>query len=120
MVGHLASLFLGQQVRPLVLLDGDDAGRVRQSALMKELYAGYEQAVLILPNVLGKTDCELEDLIGESAVIPAVSDVLGTTFTLTDADRQSALLVDQIKSAAARLNVSLPDGWKSDRKLRDV
>jgi hypothetical protein len=27
LVGHLASLFLGQEVRPLVLLDGDDAGR---------------------------------------------------------------------------------------------
>jgi predicted ATP-dependent endonuclease of OLD family len=26
-VGHLASLFLGQEVRPLVLLDGDDAGQ---------------------------------------------------------------------------------------------
>ena len=33
LVGHIASLFLGQKVRPLVLLDGDDAGRARRNAL---------------------------------------------------------------------------------------
>ena len=36
-VGHFASMFLGHEVRPLVLLDGDDAGRARQNALVKEL-----------------------------------------------------------------------------------
>src|ERR1700732_2363862 len=47
LVGHLASLFLGQQVRPLVVLDSDDAGRVRRNALMKELYIGHEKAILM-------------------------------------------------------------------------
>jgi hypothetical protein len=31
---------------------------------MKELYFGNEQAVLMLPVVLHKDDCEIEDLIG--------------------------------------------------------
>lgn len=53
LVGHIASLFLGQEVRPVVLLDGDDAGRARRDALMKELYAGHEKAVLMLSDVLG-------------------------------------------------------------------
>jgi hypothetical protein len=34
MVGHTASLFLGQAVRPLVLLDGDEAGRARSESLI--------------------------------------------------------------------------------------
>ena len=37
LVEHIASLFLGQQIRPVGLLCGDDAGRARSGALMKEL-----------------------------------------------------------------------------------
>jgi predicted ATP-dependent endonuclease of OLD family len=118
MVGHLASLFLGQQVRPLVLLDGDDAGRVRKSALMKQLYSGYDQAVLMLPDVLKTPDCELEDLVGEATIVPALNEMLSATIALTPDDRKSALLVDQIEAAAGRLNVMLPDGWKSELARR--
>ena len=57
LVGHIASLFLGQNVRPLVVLDADDAGRARRNALMKELYAGHEKAVLMLSDVLGQAEC---------------------------------------------------------------
>lgn len=68
LVAQLASLFLGQAVRPLVLLDGDDAGRANRNTLMKELYSGVEQGVLMLPVVLHKDDCEIEDLIGEAVL----------------------------------------------------
>src|SRR5438093_4910436 len=47
----------------LVLLDGDDAGRVRRDALLKELYAGNDQAVLMLSDVLGVSECETEDIL---------------------------------------------------------
>ena len=76
MVGHIASLFLGQQVRPVVLLDGDDAGRARRDALMKELYADYERAVLMLGDVLEKEKCETEDIIGEATILPVLKEVL--------------------------------------------
>jgi hypothetical protein len=67
--------FLGQEVRPLVLLDGDDAGRVRRDALMKELYAGHHSAVLMLDDVLGRAgeEVEFEDIFGEDSILPAVS-----------------------------------------------
>ena len=32
-IGHLAALFLGHEVRPVVLLDSDKAGQERQNAL---------------------------------------------------------------------------------------
>ena len=92
LVAHLASLFLGQAVRPLVLLDGDDAGRANRNALMKELYSGIEQGVLMLPVVLHKDDCEIEDLIGETVLLPTLSQILGAEIALADVDRASAAL----------------------------
>ena len=119
MVGHIASLFLGQEVRPVVLLDGDDAGRARQDALMKELYAGHEKAVLMLGDVLGKEKCETEDIIGEATILPVLKEVVGKV-SLNQDDRSKGSLVDQIKSAAVRHGVELPGGWKSEVARRIV
>ena len=113
MVGYIASLFLGQKVRPVVLLDGDQAGRDRCDALMKELYSEHENAVLMLSDVLNIEECEIEDVLGEDVLIPAAKSVLGDTFELDDGDRAKGSLVDQIKSAAKRQGIELADGWKS-------
>lgn len=120
LVGHIASLFLGQDVRPVVLLDGDDAGRARRDALMKELYAGHEKAVLMLSDVLGQEECETEDIIGEATILPVLKDVAGKKFTLNQDDRGKGSLVAQIKSAAERHGVGLPDGWKPEVARRIV
>ena len=119
MVGHIASLFLGQEVRPVVLLDGDDAGRARRDALMRELYAGHERAVLMLGDVLGKEKCETEDIIGEATILPVLKEVVGKV-SLNQDDRSKGSLVDQIKSAAMRHGVELPDGWKPEVARRIV
>lgn len=47
LVGHLAALFLGQDVRPLILLDSDEAGRVRRDALLKERYLGQDSHIVM-------------------------------------------------------------------------
>jgi seryl-tRNA(Sec) selenium transferase len=44
--------------------------------------------------------------------------MLGVEFALADVDRASALLLEQIRAAAVRLDVSLPDGWKSELARR--
>lgn len=113
-VGNIASLFLGQNVRPLVLLDGDDAGRVRRDALLKELYIGNKQGILMLSDVLGVSECEIEDIFGEKVLLPFVSKLLGKKVTLNKEDRVSGSIVDQIISAVARTNQELPDGWKAE------
>ncbi len=87
LVGHIASLFLGHDVRPVVLLDGDDAGRARRDALMKELYAGYERAILMLDDVLGEEECETEDVIGEATILPVLRDLVEKRATLNQHDR---------------------------------
>ena len=114
MVGHIASLFLGQKVRPVVLLDGDDAGRARRDSLMKQLYTGHERAVLMLGNVLGKDQCQIEDIIGASTILPVLKNVVGKEVSLNQDKGSTGSLVDQIKSAALKQDVELPDGWKPE------
>lgn len=122
LVGHLASLFLGQEVRPLVLLDGDDAGRARRDALFNDLYAGHQSAVLMLDNALGRSGqkVEVEDILGEAIMLSAVNAMLGTTLSLTEEDRMTRSLPSQIKAAAQREGIELPNGWKASVSIQLV
>ncbi|MBE3064422.1 MAG: AAA family ATPase [Spirochaetes bacterium] len=122
LVGHIASLFLGQKVRPLVLLDGDDAGRARQNALIGELYAAHTIAILMLDDALGRagTETEIEDILGEEVLLPGVSAVLCHAVKPTAVDRAAGSLPSQIKAWAGRHNVELPDGWKASAAIRLV
>ena len=113
-VGHIASLFLGQNVRPVVLLDGDDAGRVRKNALMKELYAGYESSVLVLSDVLKKDDCEIEDIIGEVTILDALRSLSPELGNLNLQDHHEGSLITRIKDAANKQGIRLPEGWKAN------
>ncbi len=120
MVGHIASLFLGQEVHVVVLLDSDNEGRIRKNALTKKLYGGHEKAVLMLGDVLEKEECEIEDIIGETAILPTLKKVVGKKVSLNQDDHGKGSLVDQIKSAAGRHGVELPDGWKPEVARRIV
>ncbi len=122
LVGHLASLFLGQEVRPIVLLDGDDAGRVRRDALMKELYSGHETAILMLDNALklDGEEVEIEDILGEDTLMPVVTSLVGKSLKLNNTDRKAGSLPSQIKAAAKRRSVELPEGWKASAALHLV
>lgn len=122
LVGQIASLFLGQEVRPVVLLDGDDAGRTRRDALIKELYAGHLPAVLMLDEALGRagSECEVEDILGEAIILPGVNGALGSTLALSAADRKAGSIVSQVESCATRRKVELPKGWKAMTALHLV
>ena len=111
-VGYIASLFLGHKVRPVVLLDGDDAGRARQNALMKHLYVDHEDAVVMLDDVLGLEYYEIEDMIGSSIIIPALNDMLDCEIKLGNVESSGDSLVDLIESAAVGQGIELPIGWK--------
>jgi len=112
-VGHIASLFLGQQVRPVVILDGDEAGRVRKDALMKELYAGQEWSVLLLDSIIGQPETTIEDLVGEEEILPIFSDVVGKKVKLT-AMKEFSPLAKRIEEWAGKQGVELPFGWKAE------
>ena len=114
-IGYIASLFLGQDIRPLVLLDGDDAGRARRDSLIKELYAGHNEVILMLDDVLDRSgeQAEIEDILGESILLPALSTVCSKAMKLSDADRKAGSLPDQIEASAKRKSIALPKGWKA-------
>ncbi len=114
-VGHFASMFLGHKVRPLVLLDGDDAGRARQNALMKELYVNHNSGILMLDDVLNRPgeEVEIEDILGECLVLKGLEAVLDKGLKLNQSDRSAGSLPSQIKAAAKHQKLNLPEGWKA-------
>ena len=114
-VGYMASLFLGQSARPLVILDGDEAGRARQKALMKELYATQASGVLMLDEFLDRAgqDIEIEDLLGAPVVLAGLAEMLGEQVVITEDDLRAGSLPRQIKSAASRQGIDLPLHWKA-------
>ena len=121
-VGHFASLFLGHEVRPVVILDGDDAGRARQNALIRELYVGHDSSIVMLDDVLNRPgqEVEIEDILGEGLIVGGLGSVLGSAFQLVDSDRSLGGLASQIESAAMRQELELPKGWKASVALHLV
>ena len=87
---------------------------------MKELYAGHEKAVLMLSDVLGQEECEVEDVIGEGVILDVLSDIVRVNIALSEDDRTHGSVGAQVKSSARRLNVELPDGWKAEVARRVV
>ena len=114
-VGHFASMFLGHEVRPVVLLDGDDAGKARRNALIKNLYVDHNSSIVMLDDILNRSgqEVEIEDILGESLIIPGLEKILGKSLQLDQGDRSAGSLPSQIKAAAKRLALDLPDGWKA-------
>ena len=121
-VGTIASLFLAQEVRPLVLLDGDDAGRARHNALMKELYVEHDSNVLMLDDVLNRAgqEVEIEDILGEEVLLAGFNAVFGSNplLALGSADRSVGSLPSQIEAAADRRSIELPQWWKASVALK--
>ncbi|HOW74176.1 MAG TPA: AAA family ATPase [Phycisphaerae bacterium] len=122
LVGHLAALFLGQDVRPLILLDADEAGRVRRDALLKELYLGQDSHIVMLDDALAQpgSTVAIEDILGEALILPALNALLPKPLQLAADDRKAGSLPDQIKAAAKRQGVDLPEGWKATVALQLV
>jgi predicted ATP-dependent endonuclease of OLD family len=120
-VSPIASLFLGETIRPLVLLDADDAGRGRKGSLLKDLYAGRERAIVLIAEILEvETDSEMEDLLDEATLLGAVKDIVGKSVTLAAEDRTKGTLPDQIAHAAGRKSIVLPEGWRAEAARRIV
>ena len=121
-VGHFASMFLGHEVRPLVLLDGDEAGRARQNALIKELYVDHNSSIVMLDDVLNRSgqEVEIEDILGEALIIPGLKAVLDKALQFDPGDCLAGSLPSQIKAAAKRQALDLPGGWKASVALHLV
>ena len=114
-VGHIASLFLGQNARPIIVLDADQAGRERRNSLLKELYAGVGGSVIMLDESIGRPgeEIEMEDVIGEAIILEGLSKVLATEFKIDEEDNALRGLTNRIRSTAERNGIDLGSGWKA-------
>ena len=121
-VGLIASLFLGQNARPVVILDTDQAGRERKNSLLRELYAGHDSSIVMLDDAIGRTgeEIEIEDIIGEEILVNQVSNLLGTPLEIDDQDRTAGGVVNRIQDAAKRQGINLGQGWKARAALELV
>lgn len=118
-IGYLASLFLGHEARPVILLDDDEAGRQRSQALLKKLFADRTRDILLLGEVLGISDkdVEMEDVVGEELILRSLREALDVVIEITEEDRkegefQNRSLPRAIIAAAKRSEIELPAGWK--------
>ena len=121
-VGMMASLFLSHDVRPLVILDGDDAGRARKNILMRALYAGHASGVLMLDDALGRAgdEVEIEDILDAGIVLAGLQSACGISLTLEDQGESTGSLPARIEAEAERQGVELPVGWKASVALHLV
>src|SRR5205807_5702817 len=76
--------------------------------------------ILILSDVLNQEECETEDIIGEEFLLSALNELIGSPVSLDAGDREAGSIIDQIKAAAQRQNIDLPDGWKPELARRIV
>lgn len=122
LVGHIAALFLGQDVRPLILLDSDDAGRVRRDALLKELYLGKDSNIVMLDDALQQPGAtvEIEDILGEDVILPVLNPLLSEPLRLPEEEGRTRSLPDRIKASAKEKDIDLPDAWKTTIALQLV
>ena len=121
-VGLIASLFLGQNARPVVILDTDQAGRDRRNSLLRELYAGHDSSIVMLDDAIGRSgeEVEIEDIIGEEILVNVVSTLLGAPLKIGDQDHTAGGVVNRIQAAAKRQGINLGDGWKARAALELV
>lgn len=118
-VSYLASLFRGHEARPVILLDDDEAGRNRGRALLRNLFGDRTSAVLMLGNILGidDRDVEMEDIVGESMILKSLREALGIVIEIDEEDRRgessrNRSLPQTVKATAERDGIQLPEGWK--------
>ena len=119
-ISFYTNIFLNHGVRPIVLLDSDKEGKKRQESLTSKLYTKHKDAVLMIGEVLGQDRCEIEDIIGEEEILPALNNIVGVEISLSQDDRGKKSLVERIEKAAACSNTQLPKGWKSEIAQRIV
>lgn len=100
---------------PLVLVDGDAAGRGLADSLRRSLYENSKARIVLLSEFADTPDAEIEDLLPRSVLVPIIDRLLkGPTehpFVATGAPRP---LVPQVEAYAKTHGLTLAAGWKHE------
>ncbi len=114
-ISQMASLFLGLNVRPLILIDADSNGKALRDRLLKGCCAGNEESILTLSDVLKPDEIEIEDLIGAEMILPIINKITGKEIELGSG---KGGIAKQIEGTAKRCKIPLPNDWKAKTAIQ--
>jgi energy-coupling factor transporter ATP-binding protein EcfA2 len=104
---------------PYVALDSDKAGRDMASQLRAGLYKPAPDRVVLVGDIIGMEDAEIEDLFPQDFLSRLVTRYFQRIAALQDEDFSDVVesgkpVVPQVEAYAAKNEVKLPDSWKVD------
>ena len=110
----VASILTGRdEVLPVMLFDGDEAGRKMARDMENGLYQRAKERILITDKYVGFEDLEVEDLFPPeflAEVIDRWERRPDTAFA--EVVKAGKPIVPQIEAWAGDQNITLPEGWK--------
>jgi hypothetical protein len=112
----VASILSGKdEILPVMLLDGDPAGKKMARDLQNGLYQSAKDKILLTDRYAGFENSEIEDLF-PTAFLAGVVDRWGRRAETPFADvvRSGKPIVPQIETWAKSQQIELYDGWKVD------
>lgn len=109
----------GDDTLPLVVLDGDAAGRTTADALRTGLYAAHPDRVLDVADMIGMDGAGIEDLFPQPFLAEEMDRIERTADTrLFDIVRADVPFVAQVTGWAGSQGLTLPPQWRVDLALR--
>ena len=97
---------------PVVLLDGDHAGREVSKDLKNGLYGECKDRVMMTTDFRAMVNGEIEDLLPRSVIVMILDRYLKGPVEQPFAPEDNAPIVPQVKEYAVKHNIELAEGWK--------
>lgn len=112
----VASILTGRdETLPVMLLDGDEAGRKMATDLQNGLYQQSKDRVHVTNEFVAFNDSEIEDLFPPKLIVEAVDRIhRSADIPFTDAYKDGSPIVPQIENWATSQSIALSQGWKVD------
>lgn len=112
----LASILKGQEVKMVVLLDGDQPGIQKEKQLKEKLLVDC----LLVSSFVSKENAEIEDLFPEEFYLKALKEAyLDKDVKFTEEENKIQNIIGRLKSAFKRLKLEDFEKWKVANVLVD-
>lgn len=113
----LSSVLIAHDVKIVVLLDGDDAGKIKKKQLTDKLLVN----TLLVSDYLDVSEAEIEDIFPEDvylqAVYEAYPDELSSPITFTEDEMKKSCITKRITKAFERMGLNDFEKWRPDEIL---
>lgn len=104
------------EIKPLIILDGDKAGQQMSSELKKDFYVGNEDKILMVSDFSQINEPEIEDLFPKEKLAKVIARFLprpeDVEEEFSDVYKKDIPICNQIEDFANKQGISLEKGWK--------